>query len=269
MVRLARYRRRLGQNFLADPNLLDAIVRESRVGAEDVVLEVGPGEGALSTRLAERVSHLHAIEIDRRLEPELASLSAATNVSLHWGDAMKLDLASLEPRPGTVVSNLPYSVATPLILRTIEQLPGVRSWTVMVQRQIADRLAASPGSRLYGAPTVLVRLAAEVEILRRVDRAVFVPRPRVDSALLALRRTGPAAPAHLRALVRDAFAHRRKSLPRSLELCRPGRLDAAREALRELGLAEDARAETLSPEDFTNLTAKLGQAARSEEPEAT
>ena len=262
MVTPARSRRPrwLGQNFLADSNLLEAIVRDSGVGPGDVALEFGAGGGALSERLAERAAHLHLVEIDRRLETELGPLAARPNVSLHWGDAMKLDLAALDPAPGIVVSNLPYSVATPLILRTIEELPGVDRWTVMVQREVAERLRAAPGSRLYGGPSVLVQLATEVELTRRVGPEVFVPRPRVESALLRMRRTGDAAPAPLRELVRDAFAHRRKSLARSLELARPGRLEAAREGLRELGLPEDARAEALSPEEFAALAAKLGRA---------
>jgi len=253
----SRRQRRLGQNFLADPNLLEAIVRESGVGADDVSLEFGAGGGALSQRLAERTAHLHLVEIDRRLEEELAPLASRPNVSVHWGDAMKIDLAAFEPAPGIVVSNLPYSVATPLILRTIEELPGIDRWTVMVQLEVGERLRAAPGSRVYGAPSVLVQFAADVELTRRVPPEVFVPRPRVDSAVLRLRRTGPAAPQPLRELVRDAFAHRRKSLPRSLELARPGRVDAAREALHELGLPEDARAESLSPEDFAALASKL------------
>jgi 16S rRNA (adenine1518-N6/adenine1519-N6)-dimethyltransferase len=260
VVTSRRRRRSLGQNFLADPNLLEAIVRESGVGAGDVVLEIGAGAGVLSEALAERAAHLHAIELDRGLEPELAALASAPNVTLHWADAMKLDLASLDPEPTMVVSNLPYSVATPLILRMIEQLPKVTVWTVTVQREIADRLAADPGGRTYGAPSVLVQLAAEVEVLRRIDPAVFVPRPRVESALLRLRRTGPASSPAVRALVRDAFAHRRKSLPRSLELAEPGRIDAARAALVQLGLPADARAEALSAKEFKALASKLGQA---------
>jgi 16S rRNA (adenine1518-N6/adenine1519-N6)-dimethyltransferase len=250
--------RALGQHFLADPNLLAAIVRDSGVGEDDVVLEVGAGGGALTERLAERVSHLHAVEIDRRLESELGELARLPNVSLHWGDAMKLALGALDPAPTKVVSNLPYSVATPLILKTLDELPGVTSWTVMVQREIADRLRAAPGSRDYGAPSVLVQLAAEVEMRRTVDAAVFVPRPRVESAVLSIRRTGPGAPAAVRELVRDAFAHRRKSLARSLELSRPGSLEPARGALAALGHAPDARAEALTPKDFTALTTKLG-----------
>ena len=262
MVTPARSRRgrRLGQNFLADPNLLDAIVRESGIGPGDVGLEVGGGGGALSERLVEHSAHLHVIEVDRRLEQVLAPLAARTDVSLHWGDAMKIDLGGLRPAPGIVVSNLPYSIATPLLLRTIEELAGVDRWTVMVQLEVAERLRASPGSRVYGAPSVLAQLAAKVELTRRVGRQVFVPRPRVQSALLRLRRTGPAPAPALRQLVRDAFAHRRKSLARSLELVRPGRLAAVREALSELGLPEGARAEALAPAEFAALAAKLDTA---------
>jgi 16S rRNA (adenine1518-N6/adenine1519-N6)-dimethyltransferase len=248
---------RLGQNFLADPNLLDAIVRDAALDPADTVLEVGAGEGVLSRRLAEAAAHLHVIEIDRRLAPGLADLEARSGVDLHWGDAMKLDLGGLEPAPTAMVANLPYAVATPLILRTIAELPTLGTWTVMVQREIADRLRATPGGRVYGGPSVLVQLACEVEMLRRVDPAVFRPRPRVDSAILRLRRRGPAAPPPTRDLVRAAFAHRRKSLARSLELGRPGSLAPARKALAELGLPENARAEALSPEQFATLSAKL------------
>lgn len=248
---------RLGQNFLADPNLLDAIVRDAALSPADVVLEVGAGEGVLTERLAGAAAHLHSVEIDRGLEPALASVAALANVDLHWGDAMRLDLAALEPAPTAMVANLPYSVATPLILRTIELLPTLACWTVMVQREIADRLRAGPGSRTYGSPGVQAQLACEVELVRRVDPAVFRPRPRVDSAILRLRRTGPAADPATRALVRAAFAHRRKSLARSLEHGEKGSLAAARAALAELGLAEDSRAEALSPEQFAALSAKL------------
>jgi 16S rRNA (adenine1518-N6/adenine1519-N6)-dimethyltransferase len=248
---------RLGQNFLADPNLLDAIVRDAGLSADAVVLEVGAGEGVLTGRLAAVAAHVHSIEIDRRLEPALAAIAVLPNVSLHWGDAMKLDLTGLQPAPTAMVANLPYSVATPLILRTIEQLPSLASWTVMVQKEIADRLRAAPGSRTYGSPSVVAQLACEVELVRRVDPAVFRPRPRVDSAILRLRRTGPAGDPVTLALVRAAFAHRRKSLARSLEHGRAGSLAPARAALAELGLPEDARAEALSPEQFAALSAKL------------
>jgi 16S rRNA (adenine1518-N6/adenine1519-N6)-dimethyltransferase len=250
--------RRLGQHFVADPNLLEMIVRESGIEADDVVLEVGGGAGALSERLAPRVRRLHVVELDERLRPELEAIAEEHgNVALVWGDALRIELGSLDPAPVRVVSNLPYSIATPLILKTIEELPSVRSWTLLVQREIADRLRAAPGSRAYGAPSVLVQLAAEVELLRGVDRAVFTPRPRVDSALIALRRRGPAAPEPVRRLVHDAFAHRRKSLARSLELAAPGGREAARAALRETGLREDARAESLSPQEYVRLAGSL------------
>jgi 16S rRNA (adenine1518-N6/adenine1519-N6)-dimethyltransferase len=252
---------RLGQNFLTDTNLLDAIVRDAELGEGDVVLEVGAGEGVLSERLATVAAHLHTVEIDRRLEEALAPIVSLPNVSLHWGDAMEIDLASLEPAPTAVVANLPYSVATPVILRTIEQLPSLRRWTVMVQREIAERLRAAPGSRTYGSPSVLAQLACEVRLLRKVDPAVFRPRPRVDSAILALRRTGPSADPATRELIRAAFAHRRKALARSVEHVRPGSLISVRAALEELGLAVDARAEALSPDDFAALSAKLRTSA--------
>jgi 16S rRNA (adenine1518-N6/adenine1519-N6)-dimethyltransferase len=248
---------RLGQNFLADPNLLDAIVRDAELVPADVVLEVGAGEGVLSGRLAAAAAHLHTVEIDRGLEPALEAIVALPNVELHWGDAMKLEFATLRPEPTAMVANLPYSVATPLLLRTIEQLPSLRRWTVMVQREIADRLRAGPGSRTYGSPSAVAQLACEVELVRAVDPAVFKPRPRVDSAILRLLRTGPGANAETRQLIRAAFAHRRKSLARSLEHARPGSLAPARAALAELGLSEDARAEALAPQQFAAVSAKL------------
>lgn len=204
--------RRLGQNFLADPNLLDLIVREARLTPGDVVLEVGGGGGALTERLAPEVSCLHVVELDERLRSELERLaSEAGNVELTWGDAMRLPLAELRPPPTRMVSNLPYSVATPLILRTISELSSLEGWLLIVQREIAGRLRAEPSSKEYGSPSVLVQLACEVELVRTVDPAVFTPRPRVESALLRLTRTGPAAPPALRELVRGAFAHRRKA----------------------------------------------------------
>jgi 16S rRNA (adenine1518-N6/adenine1519-N6)-dimethyltransferase len=252
---------RLGQNFLADPNLLEAIVRDAALEPADVVLEVGAGEGVLTERLADRASHVHAMEIDRGLEAGLEGIAALPNVSLHWADAMRAELHGLDPPPTAVVANLPYAVATPVLLRTIEELPTLRRWTVMVQREIADRLRAGPGSRTYGSPSVLVQLACEVKLLRTVDPAVFRPRPRVDSAILGLRRIGAGADPRVRELVRAAFAHRRKSLARSLEHVRPGSLAAARRALADLGLPEDARAEALSPEEFAALAAKLDPSA--------
>jgi 16S rRNA (adenine1518-N6/adenine1519-N6)-dimethyltransferase len=244
---------RLGQNFLADTNLLEAIVRESGVSSADVVLEIGAGEGTLTRRLAEVAGHVHAIELDRRLEPALESVGDEPNVEIHWGDALRLDLAALHPAPTALIANLPYSVATPVILRTVAELPSLREWTVMVQREIADRLRAGAGSRTYGSASVLVQLAAEVRLARTVDPAVFKPRPRVASAVLRMSRLGPGADEATRRLVRQAFAHRRKSLARSLELAGPGRIEKVRAALEETGLPADARAESLTPTQFETL----------------
>jgi 16S rRNA (adenine1518-N6/adenine1519-N6)-dimethyltransferase len=256
--RASARQRRLGQNFLVDSNLLDAIVREARLQPGDVVLEVGGGGGALSERLARQVAHLHVVEYDERLREELEPLAAEhPNVELIWGDAIKLDLAALRPAPTRMVSNLPYSIATPLLLRTIAELPSLGEWLVMVQREIAERLRAEPGGREYGSPSVLAQHACEVSLVRTVDPAVFTPRPRVESALLRLIRRGPAAGPDLSALVRAAFAHRRKSLARSLELAQPGRLKLAREALEEIGLPADARAQALSPAQFAALAERL------------
>ncbi len=250
---------RLGQNFLADTNLLEAIVRDAELSPEDVVLEVGAGEGPLTERLAEVAAHVHTVELDRGLEQALAPVAALANVELHWGDALRLDLSALEPAPTAIVSNLPYSIATPLIIRTIEELPSVQRWTVMVQREIADRLRADAGTREYGGPSVLVQLACETKMLRSVNPSVFRPPPRVGSAVIGLRRTGPGADADTRDLVRAAFAHRRKTLARSLDHVRPGSLTAVRAVLAELGLPEDARAEQLSPGEFQALREGLSQ----------
>lgn len=253
---------RLGQNFLADTNLLDAIVRESGVDAGDVVLEVGGGEGALTERLASAAARVWVVELDRGLEPRLGAIPEAhPSVEIVWGDAMRVDFAALDPAPTRIVSNLPYSIATPLILRTIAELPSVSAWTVLVQREIADRLRAEPGSKTYGGPSVLVQLACEVRLLRKVDRAVFTPRPRVDSALLGLERRGPGAPGNVAALVRAAFAHRRKTLAASVELASGPERAAVRAALGDLGLPVDVRAEGVAPGDFVRLAERLDSAA--------
>jgi len=244
---------RLGQNFLVDTNLLDAIVRDAKLEPDDVVLEVGAGEGPLTERLAGVAAHVHAIELDRRLEPALAEVAALPGVVLRWGDALKLDLATLDPAPTRVVSNLPYSIATPLILRTIDELPSVERWTVMVQREIAERLRSNPNRREYGIPSVLVQIACETRTLRPVSRSVFRPQPRVDSTVIELRRAAPAADEATRDLVRAAFAHRRKKLTTSLAEARPDILGRARQAMRELGIRLEARPEEVRPGEYVEL----------------
>jgi 16S rRNA (adenine1518-N6/adenine1519-N6)-dimethyltransferase len=254
---------KLGQNFLVDRNILDVIERLAGLSGDDVVLEIGGGQGVLSERLAASVAYLHVVEVDRGLEAGLRSaLAGFTNVTVHMADALDLDLSALDPAPSAVVANLPYSIAATVILRTIEELGSVGKWVVMVQREVGERLAASAGEPAYGAPSVLAQLACEVRVLRPVSRTVFRPVPRVDSVLVGLRRldSGGSVDPDVRALVHDAFAHRRKALARSLALAAgaaPGVRDRAREALVELGHPADERAERLSPAEFRELAAML------------
>jgi 16S rRNA (adenine1518-N6/adenine1519-N6)-dimethyltransferase len=256
-----RPKRDLGQNFLIDSNILDVIARAAELGAADVVLEVGGGLGVLSEHLAERVAHVHVVELDRGLEPALRdALDAHANTTLHLADAVKLDLAALDPAPTKVVANLPYGVAASVILRTISDLPGVTTWVAMVQREVGERLAARPSTAAYGVPSVLAQLACEVRVLRPVSRTVFHPVPNVDSALVRLTRRGPAPEPALRALVQQGFAHRRKALARSLSLApgaAPDVRERARAALEAVGRPPDARAEQLAPEEWRALHAEL------------
>lgn len=264
-----RPNRDLGQNFLIDSNLLGVIERLAELQRSDVVLEIGGGLGVLSEYLAPRVAHVHVVELDRRLAPALHDATDPfPNVSLHWGDAMTLDLAALQPPPNKVVANLPYGIAAGALLRTVEELPGVTRWVTMVQREVGERLAAAPGSGTYGATSVLAQLAGAVRVARAVSRNVFQPVPNVDSVLVVVERRGPAPSAGLRALVHGAFAHRRKALARSLALATGGggvdlgvaapARDAVRSALVAMGKPADARAETLSPEAFRELAERLG-----------
>jgi 16S rRNA (adenine1518-N6/adenine1519-N6)-dimethyltransferase len=254
-----RPNRELGQNFLIDSNLLDVIARAAELGPGDVVLEVGGGLGVLSEYLADHAAHVHVVEIDRGLEAPLRdALDPHPNATLHLADAVKLDLATLQPPPTKVVANLPYGVAATVILRTIEELPSVETWVAMVQREVGERLAAAPGTSAYGAPSVLAQLACEVRVLRPVSRNVFFPVPNVDSVLVGLWRRGAAPDPALRALVHQGFAHRRKALPRSLALAGdPALRDRARAALEAIGRPPDARAETLAPADWVALQEAL------------
>jgi 16S rRNA (adenine1518-N6/adenine1519-N6)-dimethyltransferase len=252
-----RPNRELGQNFLIDSNLLDVISRAAELAPDDVVLEVGGGLGVLSEHLAERVAHVHVVEVDRRLEQPLRdALDPHPNTTLHLADAVRLDLGALDPAPTKVVANLPYGVAATVILRTIEELAGVTTWVAMVQREVGERLAAAPSSSAYGAPSVLAQLACDVRVLRPVSRTVFFPVPNVDSVLVGLWRRGPAPPPELRALVQQGFAHRRKALPRSLALARgaePEVRERARAALEAIGRAPDTRAEALAAAEWVAL----------------
>ncbi len=252
-------KRQLGQHFLIDENILGVIGRLAELEASDVVLEVGPGLGMLTTYLAERVGHVHAVELDRSLEPHLVErLGDKRAVELHFGDALAMDLGVLEPAPRKLVSNLPYSIATPLVAESIDGLPSLGLWCVMVQREVADRFFASPRTKAYGAVSVLIQLAAERTGFHPVSRTVFRPQPNVDSALVAFRRKPLLASyPQIKRLVEASFAHRRKTLPNSLELVGLASREQAAEALRTLGKEPAARAESLEPEEFVALTEAL------------
>jgi 16S rRNA (adenine1518-N6/adenine1519-N6)-dimethyltransferase len=251
--------RELGQNFLIDSNILGVIGRLAELSDADVVLEIGGGVGVLSEYLAARAGHLHVVEIDERLrDPLNDAVARFANVTLHWGDALRVDLAGMRPAPTKVIANLPYGVAATALLRTIGELPTVARWAAMVQREVGQRLAAAPGGRDYGVPSVLAQLACHVRVARAIPRTVFHPVPNVDSVLVELTRVGPAATPALRALVGGAFAHRRKSLARSLGLAGVAEREQVREALRSMGLPLDVRAERLSPQEFMALAEALG-----------
>ena len=253
-----RPKKRLGQHFLVDENILGVVDRLAGLGRDDVVLEVGPGLGILTRYLADRVRLVHAIELDRSLEePLAAALAGRDNVLLTFGDALALDLAALRPVPRKLVANLPYNIATPLVLESFTRLPSIERWCVMVQREIADRLFAVPGTKAYGAVSVLVQLQARKVGLHPVSPGVFRPRPRVESALVAFVRTGEHPVHEVRSVVEASFAHRRKTLANSLALAGRATRDHVESALISIGKQAGARAEELAPEEFVTLARAL------------
>jgi 16S rRNA (adenine1518-N6/adenine1519-N6)-dimethyltransferase len=257
-----RPNRELGQNFLIDDNILGVIGRAAELDSEDVVLEVGGGLGVLSEYLAARAGYVHVVEVDRTLEPPLAqALAPFPNADLHLADAVELDFASLDPAPRKVVANLPYGVAATVLLKSIAELSDATRWVAMVQREVGERLAAGPGTKAYGATSVLAQLACEVKVARRIPRTVFHPEPNVDSVLVGLSRRGPSPAKELTALVHAGFAHRRKALAGSLALtpgAAEGLREATREALAEIGHKPDARAEQLEPGEWPRLAEAIG-----------
>jgi 16S rRNA (adenine1518-N6/adenine1519-N6)-dimethyltransferase len=246
-------RKDLGQHFLVDDNILRVIERLADLQARDVVLEIGPGLGVLTRFLADRVAYVHAAEVDRRLE---ASLAAIARTSVHWGDALHLDVTALDPPPGKLVANLPYNIATPVVAESLA-LDQLGLWCVMVQREVADRFFARPSTKAYGAVSVLVQLATERSGFHPVSREVFRPRPNVESALVAFTRIGPGATPRVKRVVEGAFGHRRKTLANSLALAGVAPRDEATTALAAIGRAPSVRAEELEPAEFVALAKEL------------
>jgi 16S rRNA (adenine1518-N6/adenine1519-N6)-dimethyltransferase len=254
--------RALGQNFVADPNTVRRIARLAGVGPGDRVVEIGPGLGSLTLALVETGAEVTAVELDRHLLPALRRVVDPHGVRIVHGDALALDWDELlgdgdADRPWVLVANLPYNVATPLVLQLLERVPAITTMLVMVQREVAERLAARPGDPAYGIPSVKVAYRADAEVVGRVPPTVFVPQPRVESALVRLRRLPAprvgADPHRLFRLVEAAFAQRRKMLRRSLA----GLVDAA--AFARAGVPPEARPEQLDLTDWDRLVRAVWQ----------
>jgi 16S rRNA (adenine1518-N6/adenine1519-N6)-dimethyltransferase len=245
-----RAKKQLGQHFLVDENILGVIARLAELDRDDVVLEIGPGLGVLTTYLADRVRTVHAVELDETLEVELRRrIAERANVELQFGDALRLDLRATARDATKLVANLPYNVATPLVVESLNGLPELQLWCVMVQREVADRFFARPSTKAYGAVSVLIQLVAERTGFHPVSRNVFRPRPNVESAIVAFRRTGlPPDFVDVKRIVEASFAHRRKKLVNSLEL---SGIDVRGADI------PDVRAEELPPTAFLDLARRL------------
>ena len=260
-----RPKRDLGQNFLIDDNILKVILGQLEARETDVVLEVGAGLGVLTVALAGVAAGVHAFEVDASLKGPLeTTLHNAPNVRLHFEDVLKASLEVLDPVPTLCASNLPYSVAGPFLIESLQRLPSVRRYVVMVQREVADRMTASPGTKAYGILSVWVRLYGEVVRSRPLARSIFYPQPHVDSSLVVIERRPdqelPAVePARLRMVLQAAFGQRRKTLvnclSRGLGLSR----EAALEVVAGLAVPKDVRAERLEPGEFVELAAMVAE----------
>lgn len=251
-------RKQDGQNFVGDPNTVEAIVADVDIGPDDVVLEIGPGLGSLTLPLADAAACVVAIEIDSGLVEALAEVVGdRDDVTIHHDDAMDVDLGALVGGPFRCVANLPYNLATPLVLHVLED-DLARDAYVMVQKEVGKRWAARPGDDLYAGVSVKCQLLAEVEVARDISRHVFTPRPRVDSAMVHLRRRGPLDP-WVREVVDAAFAQRRKTLRNTLQAVAD--VEVVEAALEACGLTTRARPGELPPAAFLDLAAALRDAA--------
>ncbi len=249
-------KKRFGQHFLIDPNTARIVAQG--VTDNDIVLEVGPGRGALTTVLAERAKLVYAVELDPDVLPALhVALKPHRNVLVSEGDALTLDYASLDPRPNKFIANLPYNVASPLVLKLLEEADSLSELRFMVQLEVARRMAATRKTKDYGAYAILVQLLAEVRVEHRVSPNVFDPPPNVWSAVVAMkRREFPEDYDHAKKLVLASFKSRRKRLVNNL----PGTLrEEALDALRALGYGPGVRAEELRPEDFVAVSRLLSE----------
>jgi 16S rRNA (adenine1518-N6/adenine1519-N6)-dimethyltransferase len=251
----ARPTKSLGQNFVIDPNTIRKVIAASGVTADDHVLEIGAGPGSLTLGLAAAAAKVSAVEIDRRLLPVLEEATAGTsNVDVIQGDALEVDLASFGANK--LVGNLPYNIATQIVLRTLETTPAITSLTVMTQKEAGDRLASSPGSKVYGATSVLCAFHGTARVVGTISRRAFFPVPNVDSVMVRIERR-PAQDvdaARFYRVVKAAFAQRRK-MARSTLAEVFGSPEAAVAALESAGAAAGARAEEIGLEAYLKLAA--------------
>ena len=250
-------KKRLGQHFLKDPNT--ARIVASGVTKDDVVLEVGPGRGFLTAFLAERARLVHAVELDPDVLPSLrVAVGDMDNVLIHEGDALRFDYSTLDPAPDKLVANLPYNIASPLVLRFLEEVDSLTTLRFMVQLEVARRMAAERGTKDYASYAVLAQLLARVRISHKVPPTVFDPPPRVHSAVVEMeRREPPDDYERIKSVVLGAFRSRRKRLVNNLP--EAARREAPR-VLQSMGYGPNARAEELAPEDFAALYAALSWA---------
>jgi len=269
LARLAEFgvrpKRELGQHFLVDDNIIAVILDMARCGREDVVLEVGAGLGVLTAALAREVAHVHAFEVDRALEPALrATLGEGARVSLHFEDVLQASLERLHPAPSLCVSNLPYQVAGAFVVEALERLPSIRRYCLMVQREVAERMAAMAGSKVYGQLSVWVQLYTRVIDTRPLSRAIFYPRPHVDSSLVMLERkpqqdTPSIPPRFLRAVLQAAFGQRRKIVANALASGLGLPRAVVEEVLESVGLGPGLRAEQVDPLGLAALAIALAK----------
>ncbi len=265
-----RHSKSLGQNFLSDKNIIDAIIEGSKIGEEDLVIEIGPGMGVLTAEAAQRAARVAAVEIDRRLLPILhETLQEYDNVEIINADVMKTDLTALVERcrtPGRVriIGNLPYYITTPIVMKLLEERVPADSITIMMQKEVADRIKASPGTKAYGALSVAVGFYCTVEHVANAPKEVFVPRPKVDSTILRLdvRSMRPVDLIDEKIFfetVRNGFGQRRKTLLNSLTGVRGLPKDRIAEALSAAGIDPMRRAETLSLEEFAKTANEIAK----------
>jgi 16S rRNA (adenine1518-N6/adenine1519-N6)-dimethyltransferase len=249
--------KKLGQNFVHDPNTVRRIVAAAGLAPDDVVVEVGPGLGSLTLGLVAAGAHVHAVEIDGTLAAALPSTVASDRLTVHHADALRVTAADFRPAPTLLVANLPYNVAVPVVLHLLGAVPTLRGGLVMVQKEVADRLVAAPGSKVYGVPSVKLAWYARARPAGRVPAAVFWPVPNVESGLVAFTRRPPPADVprdEVFAVVDAAFAQRRKTLRAALAGWAGGP-DRAEQVLAEAGVDPRARGESLSVAEFAAIAA--------------